>query len=59
MKGDILGGRYQLDDRIGGGGMAWVWRAEDTLLHRAVAIKVLREEFAGDEAFVRRFRQEA
>ncbi len=55
----MLGGRYLLQDRIGGGGMAWVWRAEDTLLHRPVAIKVLREEFAGDEAFVRRFGQEA
>lgn len=59
MKGETLGGRYLLQDRIGGGGMAWVWKAEDTLLHRPVAIKVLREEFAGDEAFVRRFGQEA
>ncbi len=59
MKGETLGGRYLLQDRIGGGGMAWVWRAEDTLLHRPVAIKVLREEFAGDEQFVRRFGQEA
>ncbi len=59
MTGETLGGRYLLQDRIGGGGMAWVWRAEDTLLHRPVAIKVLREEFAHDEAFVRRFVQEA
>ncbi len=59
MKGEVLGGRYRLEDRIGGGGMAWVWKAEDTLLHRPVAIKVLREEFVSDEAFVRRFRQEA
>jgi len=55
----MLGGRYLLQDRIGGGGMAWVWKAEDTVLHRPVAIKILREEFAGDEAFVRRFGQEA
>ncbi len=59
MNGEVLGGRYRLEDRIGGGGMAWVWKAEDTLLHRPVAIKLLREEFVADEAFVRRFRQEA
>ncbi len=59
MKGEILGGRYRLEDRIGGGGMAWVWKAEDTLLHRPVAVKLLREEFAADEAFLGRFRQEA
>jgi beta-lactam-binding protein with PASTA domain len=59
VNGEVLGGRYRLEDRIGGGGMAWVWKAEDTLLHRPVAIKLLREEFVADEAFVRRFRQEA
>jgi len=59
LNGETLGGRYLLKDRIGGGGMAWVWLGEDTLLHRPVAIKILREEFAGDEAFVRRFGQEA
>lgn len=39
--------------------MAWVWRAEDTVLHRPVAVKLLRDEFASDEQFVRRFQQEA
>lgn len=55
----FLGSRYELQEPIGGGGMAVVYRALDTLLARTVAVKMLRPEFAGDEEFVRRFRQEA
>ena len=46
MESKILGGRYELSERIGMGGMAIVYKATDTLLGRSVAIKILREEFA-------------
>jgi serine/threonine-protein kinase len=51
--------RYRLGDRIGSGGMADVYLAEDTQLGRDVAIKLLHRRFARDEAFVERFRREA
>lgn len=54
-----LGERYELQEQIGGGGMAVVYRAVDTLLNRQVAVKMLRPQYAGDEEFVRRFRREA
>lgn len=54
-----LGERYQLLSPIATGGMGQVWRAEDTTLHRVVAAKILRSEFAGDETFLARFRAEA
>ncbi|AYO30408.1 Stk1 family PASTA domain-containing Ser/Thr kinase [Biomaibacter acetigenes] len=54
-----LGNRYTILEEIGGGGMAVVYRARDTLLNRIVAIKVLRPEFSGHNDFVRRFRREA
>ncbi|MBB6735851.1 Stk1 family PASTA domain-containing Ser/Thr kinase [Cohnella zeiphila] len=59
MIGQTLGGRYELLDRIGGGGMALVYKARDLLLGRFVAVKVLRQQFVHDEEFVRRFRREA
>ncbi len=59
MIGSILGGRYQILERIGGGGMAIVYRGLDVLLHRPVSIKTLRPEFVGDADFVRRFKREA
>ncbi|WP_110932281.1 Stk1 family PASTA domain-containing Ser/Thr kinase [Paenibacillus bouchesdurhonensis] len=59
MIGHELGGRYQIIERIGGGGMALVYRAHDILLNRNVAIKVLRQQFVNDEEFIRRFRREA
>lgn len=59
MTDRLLGGRYRLLERIGGGGMAVVYLAEDTVLHRKVAVKFLREEFTQDAALVARFRQEA
>lgn len=59
MIGRILGGRYQVLERIGGGGMAIVYRGLDILLHRPVSVKTLRPEFVGDADFVRRFKREA
>lgn len=57
--GKMYGGRYEIEERIGAGGMAIVYKAKDTLLNRTVAIKVLREQFGSDEGFIRRFRREA
>src|SRR3990172_3230725 len=54
----ILNNRYQLEERVGSGGMAVVYRARDLELERLVAIKVLREDYSSDEAFRERFRQE-
>ncbi|MEV6952436.1 protein kinase [Streptomyces sp. NPDC051183] len=56
--GDQLAGRYRLDQRLGQGGMGEVWRAHDTALDRAVAVKVLLEAATNDE-LVARFRREA
>ncbi|OLN33350.1 Stk1 family PASTA domain-containing Ser/Thr kinase [Desulfosporosinus metallidurans] len=55
----IFGGRYEVLERIGAGGMAIVYKAKDILLNRVVTIKVLREQFIADEDFIRRFRREA
>ncbi|BBH19650.1 serine/threonine protein kinase [Paenibacillus baekrokdamisoli] len=59
MIGHELGGRYEIITRIGGGGMALVYKAHDILLNRNVAVKVLRQQFVHDEEFIRRFRREA
>jgi len=55
----IFNNRYRLDNKLGEGGMATVYCGTDTVLRRRVAIKVLREQYASDEEFVRRFYQEA
>jgi hypothetical protein len=57
--GELLGGRYRLDDRIAAGGMGEVWQATDTVLGRAVAVKTLLADRASDPGFQRRFRHEA
>jgi len=56
---NLLNNRYQIDGRIGTGGMAEVYRARDIMLERTVAIKLLREDFSSEPAFRERFRQEA
>jgi serine/threonine-protein kinase len=58
-EGSTIDGRYRLLRRIGSGGMADVWLAEDSHLQRRVALKVLHRRFAQDREFVERFRREA
>jgi serine/threonine-protein kinase len=58
-EGSIVDGRYRILGRIGSGGMADVWLAEDQHLQRRVALKVLHARFAQDREFVERFRREA
>jgi len=55
----LLNGRYRLGPRLGDGGMAVVYRGFDSALGRQVAIKVLRDQYAADRAFVARFEREA
>src|SRR5580704_18743631 len=57
--GTVIDGRYRVISRVGSGGMAEVYCAEDTQLGRRVAVKLLHERFAQDEEFVERFRREA
>ena len=59
LEGKIIGNRYEILEIIGKGGMATVYKAQDQVLKRYVAIKVLREEFTTDEEFIRRFNTEA
>lgn len=59
MTGKVFSGRYQINDRIGLGGMAEVYRAQDNVLGRLVAVKVMLPQYAADPDFTRRFRQEA
>ncbi len=59
MTESVLGNRYQVEARIGAGGMAEVYRGFDPILNRTVAIKVLLPQFARDTSFVARFRREA
>ena len=55
----VLGGRYVLGERLGGGGTAFVYKGRDSLLNRTVAIKVLNTQLTADGDFVAKFRREA
>lgn len=57
--GMLLGGRYEIIEKIGSGGMAMVYKAKCRLLQRFVAVKVLRAEYKGDQEFIKRFDVEA
>ena len=57
--GQLYGERYRLQLRIAIGGMGEVWQAQDELILRQVAIKILKEEYLSDPAFLERFRTEA
>jgi serine/threonine protein kinase len=59
MIGKVLGNRYEIVEKIGSGGMSFVYKARCSLLNRYVAVKILRPEFISDENFVRKFRQES
>lgn len=59
MTGRVFNGRYEIKDRIGVGGMAEVYRAQDNVLGRVVAVKVMLPQYAADPDFTQRFRQEA
>ena len=55
----VLSGRYELEERIGSGGMAEVYRAQDRLLDRTVAVKILHAAYKNDVEFIERFQREA
>lgn len=59
MIGRTFNNRYKLTERVGLGGMAEVYRAEDNVLGRTVAVKVMLPQYAADPTFTERFRQEA
>ncbi len=59
MIGKILGNRYEIVEKIGGGGMALVFKAKCNLLNRYVAVKILRPEFTSDKALIDKFKRES
>jgi eukaryotic-like serine/threonine-protein kinase len=59
MIGELIGGRYEVEELVGTGGMSSVYRARDSVLERRVALKVLHEHFSADPEYVERFRREA
>ena len=59
MTGEVIAGRYELEERVGSGGMSTVYRAHDSMLERKVALKILHQRLVDDEEYVERFRREA
>lgn len=59
MINKVLANRYKIEEKIGEGGMAVVYRGYDNILNRSVTVKILRAQFDLDENFVRRFKREA
>ncbi len=57
--GELIAGRYEVEELVGSGGMSSVYRAHDRLLERTVALKILHEQFTRDDGYVERFRREA
>ena len=57
--GKKLDGRYEISELIGIGGMADVYKATDIMEDKVVAVKILKNEFAGNDEFLRRFRNES
>jgi len=58
VPGNLLAGRYEILERLGGGGMGTVYKAKDREVDRLVALKVIRAELAGDSEILSRFKQE-
>lgn len=58
-EGTVIGQRYEVISRVGGGGMADVYKAKDHKLNRMVAVKVMKSEFKEDPTFITKFRKEA
>ncbi len=59
MNGKTLGGRYEIIEIVGEGGMSTVYKTRDRLLDRIVAVKILKEEFSKDKGFIEKFKTEA
>ena len=59
QEGDVVGGRYAIEEVLGRGGMSSVYRAHDRVLERDVALKILNQALSGDPEHVERFRREA
>ena len=59
MTNRVLDQRYELQELVGGGGMADVYKAHDKLLDRPVAVKILHAQFKSDEEFIKKFHREA
>jgi eukaryotic-like serine/threonine-protein kinase len=57
--GETIGERYEIEELVGHGGMSSVYKARDSLLERHVALKILHEQYSGDDDFVERFKREA
>jgi predicted Ser/Thr protein kinase len=59
MVGEVVAGRFEIEELVGTGGMSSVYRAHDRLLERKVALKILHDTFGADEGTIERFRREA